>query len=207
MRHHNHRAALLQLANRRLNRGRARHIERRARLIEQQHVGLKRQRARDAQTLLLAAGKLERAAAHVAVDLAKQAHHIQIRLGGLAQAPTVPHSAKTQAISNIPLNRKRKRRGLLHHEPHAGAQLVGAQMRRFLAAQKHVTAPSRPGHVFDRAVQTREQRRLSAARRPDNRRDATPPRLERHIAQHLPLAVKRIHFRNAQRGLGLRCGP
>ena len=69
MRHHNHRAALLQLANRRLNRGRARHVERRARLIEQQHVGFKRQRARDAQTLLLAARKLERTASHIAINL------------------------------------------------------------------------------------------------------------------------------------------
>ena len=51
--------------------GRAR-VERRARLVEQQHLGPRRQRAGDAEPLLLAAGEAQRRVVEVVADLVPQ---------------------------------------------------------------------------------------------------------------------------------------
>lgn len=58
--HHDHRVALLQLADKLLNLRRGNGIQSACGLVEQQHLGLHGQGASDAQALLLTAGQAER---------------------------------------------------------------------------------------------------------------------------------------------------
>ncbi len=61
------------------HRGRLR-VERRAGLVEQQHLGLGGERAGDAEPLLLAAGELQRRVVEVVLDLLEQAGPVRARV-------------------------------------------------------------------------------------------------------------------------------
>ncbi len=63
VRHDHDRVVALQVAHEVFDARRRDRVERRARLVHQDHVGLDREAARDAQPLLLAAGERERRSA------------------------------------------------------------------------------------------------------------------------------------------------
>ena len=63
------RVVALQLVHQVLDRGGRDRVERGGRLVEQDHLGLDGERARDAEALLLAAGERERAALQPVLDL------------------------------------------------------------------------------------------------------------------------------------------
>ena len=89
------RYARLELVDQLLDLQRRDRVERRARLVHQDHLGLDRERARDAQPLLLAAGQPDARLAEPVLDLVPQAGAAQRRLDLPSQvaAPCAPSAA------------------------------------------------------------------------------------------------------------------
>ena len=154
-------------------RGRNR-IERRARLVHQQHLGLDRERAGHAQALLLAAREAGTRAAQAFLDLVPQ--------GRLAQAPfDDPVALRTlegdavehQARGHVVLDRHgRKGRRLLEHHPDPPPHLYRIDAGRvdILPVEHHFALDARAGHDFMHPVEASHQGRLAASRRSDDRR-------------------------------------
>ena len=121
------REALAQLADQLLDRRRRARVERRARLVEQQHLGPRGQRARDAQPLLLAAGQPQRRPVEVVADLLPQPRALERglhrRLERRALDP--PRALLAQRVGDVVEDRHRERVGLLEdHRDRAAAARV-----------------------------------------------------------------------------------
>src|SRR5229473_1293576 len=166
------RVFLLQLVDQLLDLGGRDRIERRARLVEQNHFGLHRHGAGDAEPLLLAARQAEAVGRELVLDLVPQSSAAQRLLDpavdlGARQALVEPY-----AEGDIFIDRHRKRRRLLEHHADAGAQqvdvLVGAQ--EVVAIEQHLAGGALAGIEVVHAVEHAEQRRLAAARRADESR-------------------------------------
>ena len=149
-------------------------IERRSRLVQQQHLRLQRDRARDAQALLLAAGEAERALARACPSLRPTA-----RPGAAPVRRDRPCSAPRQlfvvadAVGDVVVDRHRERHRLLEHHADLAAQAVqriaaGPGCSRRRAGPRRRRAAS--GRRVD-AVEHAQQRRLAAAGRADDRGD------------------------------------
>ena len=81
------------------DRGRAR-VQRRAGLVEQQHLGVDRERARDAEPLLLATREAQRRMGEVVLDLLEQAGAVERLLDERAAAP--PATGRREPRSRSP---------------------------------------------------------------------------------------------------------
>ena len=88
------RVALLELVDQLLDLQRRDRIERRAGLVHQDHLGLDRDRAGDAQALLLAAGEADPGVVEAILDLVPEADRPQRVVDPLAQSslPRMPAS-------------------------------------------------------------------------------------------------------------------
>ena len=122
-------------------------IERRARLVEQDHLGLHRDGARDAQPLLLAAGQAERrwrSACPSPRPTARRGvsdHSTRSSMLGLRQPLVQPH-----AEGDVVVDRHRERRRLLeHHADAARSRLRSRSGREDVLAVEHHLAGRRAG--------------------------------------------------------------
>src|SRR3954470_7757856 len=114
------RVVLLQLVHQLLDlRGRDR-IERRARLVEQDHFGLHRDRAGDAKPLLLPAREAEPAGVELVLDLVPQRGAPQRRLDARIEFGSRQLLVESDAEGDVLVDRHRERRRLLEH--HADAR-------------------------------------------------------------------------------------
>src|SRR5690606_26986967 len=169
-------------------------VERGRGLVEQQHGGLDRHAARDAQALLLAAG--ERQAALVELVL----HFLPQR--GLGQGPldAVVHVAlaqllvQTNAEGDVVVDRHGSRRGFLEH--HAAARTQQIQVlpggEDVLAIKIDLPFGALTGVQAVHAVEWAQQRGFATARGADEGCDALFLDVERDVLEALELAVEEI---------------
>ena len=107
-------------------------IERRGRLVHQQHLGLHRQRARDAEALLLAAGEAQRALVQAILDLVPERRLRQRPLDARVDLARVLDAADAQAVGDVLVDRLGERvRALEHHaDAPADRHRIDARGRR-----------------------------------------------------------------------------
>ena len=158
-----------QLADQRLDLGRCYRVERRARLVEQEHLGLDGQGPADAQALLLAAGELDRRSAQAVLDDVPQGGLPQRGLGRLEQQRPLAN-----AVQPEPRGARCRRSTWSGTRSAAGTPFrsgcgrarVACRGRRHQVADPHGAGHHRAGVVVH-AVHHPQDGRLSASRRPD----------------------------------------
>jgi hypothetical protein len=92
------RVALLELEHQVLDRRGGDRVQGRARLVHEDHLGLDRHRAGDAQALLLAAGHAERVRLEAVLDLVPQRRPAQRALDDLVHVPFIPSTRGPKAM-------------------------------------------------------------------------------------------------------------
>src|SRR5882757_4343304 len=103
-------------------------IERRARLVEQDHLGPHRHRAGDAEPLLLAAGQAEARGAELVLDLVPQRAAAQRLLDPAVHLGLGDLLVKPDAEGDVLIDRHRERRRLLEYHADAGAQEIEIEL-------------------------------------------------------------------------------
>ena len=172
-------------------------IERRERLVEKPDFRLDRERARNADALLLAAGKFGGKPLLAALE----AHEIDhLPRAGLALFPAdaLDEQREGHVVEHVQM---RQQREVLEHHAHLVAadldQLVLAGAQQILAVENEFAH-----RRFDQPRQAAHQRRLARARKPHDDEDLALAHLERGVAHgadqmspiqvgtgHLPLAL------------------
>src|SRR3954454_692868 len=171
--HDHDRVALLQLVDQLLDAKRGDRVERRAGLVHQDHLGLHRQRARDAQALLLATREPDAGLVQAVLHLVPERRAAQALLHPLLEA-TALHTREPRARGHVVEDRHRGERvGLL--EDHAGGVAdrghVNRRVVEVLAVDRDLAAHPRARDLLVHAVDAAHHRRLAGAGRPDHRRD------------------------------------
>ena len=179
-------------------------IEGRGRFVEQQHLRLDRHRPGDAQPLLLAAGEALAALLELVLHLVPQRrlgerplHPLVHRRGG--QLLVEPHAEGDVVVDR---HRKRRRRLEDHADPLAQQVQVEAGVEDVDAVEQHLAGRPLAGVELVDPVETTEQGRLAAARRPDEgghplRRDHQVDALEGLVA-----AVEEVEVAGDDLGVG-----
>ena len=148
-------------------------VERRAGLVHEQHLGVGRQGAGDAQALLLTTRKPERTRRELVFDLVPQRGAPQAVLDERVKVRAALHPTQARAIGDVVVDGKREHARLLEDHPHVHAQLdrVDRAMVDVLAVERDGTAHLDVSEHVVHAVQTAQQRGLATAGRPDERGD------------------------------------
>ena len=160
-------------------------VERAERLVEQQHLRLDGEGARERHALALAAGELRRIPIAEVVELheLQQVRHLRRDLRVRRTMRSRPHA---QAERDVLEDRHvTEERVVLKHE--ADAALADLPAGRILAVEEHAAAIGRLEPRHDA-----QQRRLAATRRPEQRHQLARAHLEAHVAER----------REAAEGLG-----
>ena len=166
------RHALLELVDQLLDLQRRDRVERRAGLVHQDHLGFDRERARDAQPLLLAAREARRRA--------RAGGRRPRPTGRRCAAPPRPcacrsprlRRAEAQAGGDVVEDRHRRERvGLLedHADRAAHRDDVDRGVVDVEVVEQHPALGARAGDLLVHAVDAAHHRRLAAARRADDR--------------------------------------
>src|SRR5580700_10748655 len=121
---------LRQLLDQLLDLGGRNRIERRAGLVEQDHLGPQRHGAGDAQPLLLAAGQAQSVGAELVLDLLPQRRAAQRGFDAAVELGLRQPFIEPDAECDVLVDRHRKRRRLLEHHADARAQQVEVLLRR-----------------------------------------------------------------------------
>src|SRR5688500_9216313 len=191
VRHDYHRVALLQLVHGVLDLlGRDR-VERARRLVHQDHLWLHRQGARDAKTLLLAAGEPVTALLEAVFDLLPEGGVLEgtldqiVHVAAVAVDPGPPRHVLVDGLG--------ERVGLLEDHPDTApddyrVRGLGVDV---LLAEHHVPFCARPRDHLVHPVQTTYKRALAAPRRPNERRHLVGLDIYAHVREGLEGAVER----------------
>src|SRR5216684_7594574 len=166
-------------------------IERRARLVEQDHLGAHRDRAGDAEPLLLAAGQAQPRGVQLVLDLvpqraaAQRLFHpaVHLGLGDLLIEP--------DAERDVLVDRHRKRRRLLEHHADPGAQQIEIELgvENVDLVEHQLAGGALPRVEIVHPVEDPQQSRLAAAGRPDEGGDAVGAQRDVDVLQRMVLAV------------------
>src|SRR3569623_647486 len=194
VRHDHDRVLLLELAHQLLDpRGRDR-IERAARLVHQHDLGLDRDRAGDAQALLLAARHAERRAREAILDLVPQRRAAQRPLDDLVELLAIANAVDPRAVRDVVVDALRERVRLLEHHADPAADLG----RRDLAVVEvdtlieDLALDPRARDQVVHPIQAAQHGGLAAARGPDERRDLVLADGQGHAAHRLVGAVEDV---------------
>ena len=191
MRHHDHRVALLQLADELLDLRRGNGVQGARGLVEQQHLRLHRQGAGDAQALLLTAGQAECVLLQTILQLVPDGGRAQRLLYDDVQIGLGAHPMAARAKGNIVVDAHREGVGLLEHHAHAPAQIGGIQGAVGIGTiQQHRTFHATALHQIIHAVQRLQQRGFAATGGADERRHLVLREGEVDVAQALEVAVE-----------------
>ncbi|MGF6416251.1 hypothetical protein OKW37_008010 [Paraburkholderia sp. MM5482-R2] len=145
-------------------------VEIRQRLVEQKYVGPDRERARNRDALLLAAGQLP----GIAFGERAQPHHVE-RLANARVALRLRYTPHFQTERDVLRNgHVRKQRVALKH--HAGIALVGCEPRDLGVADPDFAVAR-----LDEARDHAQRRRLAAAARAEERDQFALGDIERHV--------------------------
>ena len=185
-------------------------IERGAGFVHQNDRGLDRERAGNAQPLLLAAGQgRTRRLLPDVLHLVPQRGLAQRALADLFEVPRAHPALKLQASHDIVEDgHHRERIRLLKdhadHAPHAH----GVHLRRVdvLIVQQHTPMGPRAADDFVHAVETADQRALAAARRADDGSDMSRGDGQRYVFDRLSVAVPCAQLARIQARPSIRLG-
>src|ERR1043165_4441234 len=199
------RVGLLQIPDQLLDLRRGDRIERRGRLVHQQDLRIDRQRAGDAQPLLLAARERERRLVQAVLHLVPQRRALQRRLHRLVELLLLARAADAQAVGDVVVDRLRERVRLLEDHADAAAQRhdVGAGRVDVFPVDLDRPLAVRVRDDVVHPVDGADERRLPAARRPDQRGDLRLRDLQVDPVEHLRVPVVEIEVVHADfRGHG-----
>src|SRR4029453_7215194 len=189
--HDHDRELVLDLLHQVLDAGGGDGVERRARLVHEQHVGPGGDGPGDAEPLLLAAGEPVGRLLHAVLDLVPQRRLGERRLHDLAQLGPAPTAQQAGAVGRVVVDRLRERVGLLEHHADAPPHLDGVDLR---PVQRHPvivdhTLGAGPGDEVVHAVEAAEDRRLPAGRGADEGGDLVVADVEVDLAHGPEVAV------------------
>src|SRR3989442_6311293 len=174
-------------------------VEGRARLVHQQDFGLHRERARNAQALLLAAGEAGAGLRQPVLDLVPQRRRLQGPLHALVQDGPIAHAAQPQSRGDVVEYRHRGKPVRLlqdHADPAPHLDMVDAGRIHVLALEEHAAADPRAGHHLVHAVETADERGLAATRRADDRGDRARRDAEIDVTEHMTRSEPGIELRD-----------
>ena len=186
-----------------LDRQRRDGVERRAGLVKQDHVGVERQRARNAQTLLLAARKRVGALVELVLDLVPKRRAAQAFLDHAVELVAVGDAVALRRKRDVVANGLAERVGLLEHHANGTAQLVGVfGLGVYIApAIVDLALHAAAANLAIHQVEAAQEGRLTAARRPDERCDLTLVEVERRVVQRMVVAIVHIDVLGGERDL------
>src|SRR5579872_5100992 len=150
-------------------------IESRSRFVHEQYFRLDRKRARDAQTLLLAARERCAGVVELVFDLVPQRRFAQALLGDLVEFGAVPRLVRQPHPGEhvVDDRHRRERVGALEHHAdpltHRGG--IDARIVEILTVQEHFAFDPSAGDDLVHPVQAPQQSGFAAARWSDERRD------------------------------------
>src|ERR1700730_10417285 len=149
-------------------------IARRARLVEQDHLGPHRHGARDAEPLLLAAGQAEARGVELVLDLVPQRAAAQRLLDAAVHLGSGNLFVEPDAERDVLIDRHRKRRRLLEHHADARAQQIEIKLgiEDVGLVEHQLTGGALARIEIVHPVENPQQGRFAAAGRPDEGRDA-----------------------------------
>ena len=153
--HDDHRVILFQLVHQILDAQGAARIQSTGGLIHQQHVRLHRQRAGDAQALLLAAGKAQRTLLQPVLHLVPDGGAAQALLHQLVQLLLAVVAVQAGAVGHVVVDAHGERIGLLEHHADAAAQVghVHVLIQNILAVEQSLAGDAHIGNQIVHPVQ------------------------------------------------------
>ena len=207
MRDHHHGALPGKLHHQLLDERRGDGVERARGFVHEQHLGLRGQGARDAQALLLAAGKPQARLAELVAYLVPQAGIAQAPLRQLVGLGAAEPAHAARAVQDVVADGHGERIGVLEHHAHPHAQLVGVAAED--VAPRHLDGAfgAHGGNEVAHAVEGAQQRGLAATGRPYERGGAVFRDVERHPLERLEIAVPQVEIADGDHGsvgLGVR---
>src|SRR5437773_1001358 len=167
------RVVVLQLADEILDAKGGDRVEGGARLVHQQHLRLDRDGPGDAEPLLLAAGEAGPRLAEPVGDLVPQTSLAQRPLDDVVQLALLPHAVQLEPGGGVVPHRHggERVRALEHHPDRTahgdGIDALGVDV---LVVAEDLAGDVRSGDDLVHAIQGAQERRLAAARGPDERR-------------------------------------
>ena len=170
VRHDHDGAIFLQLNEQLFDLRRAYRIKRGTRFVEQKHFGIHRQRTRDAEPLLLAAGKSVGRAMQPVFYFIPQRRAPQTFFHVIAQRSLVSVDAKS--VRNVVENRFRKRIRPLENHADAAAEARDILRKNIFAVEKYLPLEPRVAQRLVHAVERAQQGGFAASGRTDQRGDA-----------------------------------
>ena len=165
--------------------GRRDGVERRARLVEQQHFRIHRQRARDAQALLLAARERIGRLVQLVLHFVPQRGPLQAVLHFIVQRPVALEPVDADSIGDVVEDRFGERIRPLEHHAHAAAQVGDIHAQHVFAIQRDRSFGARAANHFVDAVEGSQEGRFAAAGRSDQSGDLLFRNLDVDIVQRL----------------------
>src|SRR5581483_9655812 len=170
-------------------------VERRTRLIHQDHFRFDRNRARDAQPLLLSTRQTSAGRPQAILHLVPQARALQARADDVIEiGATSGKAMDARPVGDVLVNGLRKRVGFLEH--HADACTDLHDILTFVM-DVHPVERDRPGHTSARdrvvhAIQTAQKGRLAAAGGPDHGQDLFAADVDGDFLQGMLVAIENI---------------
>src|SRR6202158_1096053 len=181
-------------------------IERRARLVEQDHLGPHRHGAGDAKPLLLAARQAQAGSVELVLDLVPQRAAAQRLFHPAVHLGFRDLLVEADAERDVLIDRHRKRRRLLEHHADAGAQQIEVELgvEDVGGVEHQLTGGALSRIRVVHPVENPQQRRFATAGWPDEGSDAIGAERRIDVLQRLVLAV--VEVQAARRDPRLRLG-
>ena len=194
MGYHDHRIVTLEFNGELFNAPRGNRVERARDLVHEQHFWLNRQRAGDAQTLLLAARKRKGALLQTIFHFVENRCLAKRGFDDFVELGLAFNAMSAWAERNIVVHAHRKRVRFLEHHANTFAKQVDVD---FLAVEFFPIEPNRAFNsaAFDsvvHAIEAAQEGRLSAARRTDERGDLIARHVHRYAVQRMERAIVQI---------------
>src|SRR5487761_394992 len=171
-------------------------IERRGRLVEQDHFRLERYGTRDTQPLLLAAGEAAPVLRELVLDLFPHRRIVQGLVHAIAQLSPADPPRETQAERDVFENRHGKGRRLL--KDHADAEAQGRDIDRaredVLPVEQYFPRGTVSRIQGVHAVEDPQQRRFAASRRTDESGDVPVAQSYVDVLERMQVSVIEIEM-------------
>src|ERR1700730_15985749 len=169
-------------------------VQRRARFVEQDHLGPHRNGAGDAEPLLLAAGQAQARSVELVLDLVPQRTATQRLFDAAVHLGFGDLLIEADAEGDVFIDRHRKRRRLLEHHADAGPQQIEIELgvENVGLVEHQLTGGALAGIEVVHPVEYPQQGRLAAAGRPDEGGDAMGAEREVDVLQRMVLAIVKI---------------
>ena len=140
-------------------------VKRGGRLVHQQDVRADRKRSRDAETLLLSAGKSQSRQGETVLDLVPDGRALERLLDDLVKLGLVPDAVGSRSVGDVVVNAHRERIGLLEHHADVLAEVVDVNLGivDVLAAVADLALDAGAGDKIVHSVESSEERGLAAS--------------------------------------------